>query len=300
MNNRNQELIVDLLGGQLSPTEERSLLSQIESEPALRSEYEAQMSVISILDASPVTAMTAEERSTLHAALRQQLYLDDSPAPVVAAPSRWQRWLAPIGGLAVAAAVVVGAIVVLPGALSTDDSDGSFEVAFAEITTTAASSSATDALSGEIETQSADDGGDGVTAPDVDESGLAGGAVSDEETQAAETFDAAVAPLALPYLADIDLGILESDLASDPESLRNSTSPTPSKSSGFGDAQVAQVDDCLDSLRTGDSASFFSPIAMTTYEGIPAVVISISPSEGDPFLAVFSLDLCREITSTQR
>ena len=183
MNERNQELIVDLLGGQLSPTEERSIRARIESDPDLRSEYETQMSIISLLDASSIPSMTTEERSTLHAALRQQLHLDDSPAPVVAAPSRWQRWLAPIGGFAVVAAVIVGAIVVLPGALSTDDSDGPFEVASAEITTTAASSSS-DAVPGEVETQSTDDGGDGVTAPDVAESGLAGGTAADEEMQA--------------------------------------------------------------------------------------------------------------------
>jgi len=298
MNERNQELIVDLLGGHLSPTEERSILARIESDPDLRSEYKAQMSTISLLDASSIPSMTAEERSTLHAALRQQLHLDDSPAPVVAAPSRWQRWLAPVGGLAVAAAVIVGAIVVLPGALSTDDSDGSFDVASAELTTTAASSSA-DAIPGEVETQSADDGGDGVTAPDVAESGLAGGDAADEETQAAETFGAAEAPLALPYVTDIDLDALESDLASDPESLRNSPAPTSSKASEFDDSQVAQADDCLESLTTGDTSSFFAPVAMTTYDGVPAVVVSVSPSQGDPFLAVFSLDLCREIANTQ-
>jgi len=298
MNERNQELIVDLLGGQLTPAEERSILARIESDPDLRSEYETQMSIVSLLDASSTPSMTAEERSTLHATLRQQLHLDHSPAPVVATPSRWQRWLAPIGGLAVAAAVVVGAVVVLPGALSTDDSDGSFEVASAEITTTAASSSA-DALPGEVEAQSADDGGDGATAPDASESGLAGGSAADENTQDAETFAAAETPLTLPYVADIDLDALENDLASDPESLRNSTPPTSSKSSEFDDAQVAQSDDCLDSLTTGDTSSSFSPIAMTTYEGVPAVVVSVSPSEGDPFLAVFSLDLCREIASTQ-
>lgn len=298
MNERNQELIVDLLGGQLSPTEERSIRARIESDPELRSEYDTQMSIISLLDASSIPSMTMEERSTLHAALRQQLHVDNSPAPVVAAPSRWQRWWAPIGGFAVAAAVIVGAIVVLPGALSTEDSDGSFEVASAEITTTAASSSA-DAPPGEVETQGTDDGGDGDTAPDVAESGLAGGAAPDEEMQASETFDAAGAPLALPYVTDIDLDALESDLASDPESLRNSTPPTSSKSSEFDDTQVAQSDDCLESLTTGDTASFFAPIAMTTYDGVPAVVVSVSPSEGDSFLAVFSLDLCREIASTQ-
>ena len=150
-----------------------------------------------------------------------------------------------------------------------------------------------------VATESAYSERDGVTAPDVTESGVAGEDAADEETQSAETFDSAAPPSPLPYLTDVDLDVLESDLSSDPESLRNIAPPTSSKSSEFGDAQVAQADDCLASLTNDDTASIFSPIAMTTYEGIHAVVVSVSPSEGDSFLAVFSLDLCREIASTQ-
>jgi hypothetical protein len=296
MNERNQELIVDLIGGLLSLDEERAAFTRIENDPDFRADYETQLSVISMLEASSTPSMTPDERSTLHAALRQQLHLDDTPVPVVAVTSRWQRWWAPLGGLAVAAAVVVGAVVILPGALSSSDSDGSFETASAEIATTAPNASLGDGLAEETEDQS---GGADAAAPQATESAVAGGSTADGEvpsTTTAAAYDAAEAPAALPYLADVDLEVLESELASNPESLRNSV-PTPSSKSS--ELDPSQVESCLDSLRADDAASSFSPIATTTYEGTESVVVSVSPSEGDPFLAVFAVDSCRELTSTQ-
>ncbi|MCJ7781281.1 MAG: hypothetical protein MUQ27_10700, partial [Acidimicrobiia bacterium] len=99
-----------------------------------------------------------------------------------------------------------------------------------------------------------------------------------------------------PYLSDIDLEALERELSSDPESLRNSISTPSTKSS---ELDPSQVEACLDSLRADDTASSFSPLATTTYEGTESVVVSVSPSEGDPFLAVFAVDSCRELASTQ-
>ncbi|MEA3510388.1 MAG: hypothetical protein U9R51_03030, partial [Actinomycetota bacterium] len=156
MNERNQNLIIDLIGGRLSPDEERTALSRIEGDPNLLAEYTAQMSALSILESSKRPMMTKDERATLHETLRRQLHLDDSTAPVVAAPSRLQRWWAPIGGLAVAAVVIVGAVVVLPNTLSGSDSDTVFEAALAETTTTAPSASLTEDLAGIAEDEGAD------------------------------------------------------------------------------------------------------------------------------------------------
>ena len=289
MNERNQELIVDLIGGRLSPYEERAALTRIENDPDLRAEYEAQMSAISVLGASSLPTMTAEERTTLHAALRRQLNLADAQVPVLAAPSRWQRWWAPIGGLAVAAAVVFGAVVVLPGALSENDSSDTFEAASAPVTTTTPSASV-------AEDEGTGDNSAGASAPEATESAPEGDYSGDAETQAADTYDGAAVGAALPYLTDLDLNTLESDLDSDPAALRNSTPPPPAKSA---ELEAEQVDACLESLRADSPTSEISPIALTTYEDTESVVVSIAPSGGDAFLAVYGVALCRELDSTQ-
>ena len=297
MNERSQELIVDLIGGLLSPAEERAALARIENDPVLRTEYEMQLSAISVLGSSSMPSMTPQERSTLHAALRQQPHLDPAPVPAVSAPSRWRRWWAPVGGLAVAAVVVFGAVVVLPGALSGGDSDGAIQLVSAEIGTTAPTPSPTDGLADKAASGSDDTGGADAEAP---ENALAGGSSADEKIQpttTAASFDAAGAAADLPYLLEVDLEALENQLASDPESLRNSLSTPSTKSS---ELDTSQLNACLDSLRDNDSATSFSPLAATTYEGIEAVVVSASPAEGEPFLLVLAVESCRELTDTQR
>ena len=294
MNERNQELIVDLIGGRLSRDEERTALARIEADPGLRAEYETQMSVVSMLGASSIPSMTPEERSTLHASLRQQLRLADAPVPVVVAPSRWQRWRAPLGGLAVAAAVIVGAVVVLPGALSGDDSDGAFDMASAEIATTVPAASLADDSENVAEAPET-----GEAMPQSAESTVGGGMSADEEAQPTTTaaaYDAAATPATVPYLADVDLDALESELASDPESLRNDISAPLTKSL---ELDTPLMEACLDTMRAADMASSFSPIATTTYEGAGAVVISVSPPAGDPFLAVYAVASCVELANTQ-
>ncbi|MEA2010139.1 MAG: hypothetical protein U9N78_05495 [Actinomycetota bacterium] len=296
MNKYDQQLIVDLLGGGLSQDEERAALDRIDKDPSLRAEYESQLSAMSILGASPIPMMTADERTALHSSLRKQLHLDDAPVPVVAAPSRWQRWWAPIGGLAVAAAVVFGAVVVLPGALSGGVSDAEFQTASAELTTTAPSASSTEDVAGTFEDESSGDNSAVAAAPEA-----AGGASDEEdsagaETQAVDTFEAAVPPSDLPYLTDVDLDVLGGALPSESDSLRSNPSVPSSKSAEFG-AELVNV--CLDSLRVDSPASEFSPIALTTYESIPSVVVSISPSVGEDFVAVYSVASCQELASTQ-
>lgn len=296
MNERNQHLILDLIGGRLSPDEERAALNRIEEDPILRAEYEAQMSALSILEASAPPMMTADERATLHATLRRQLHLDDSPVPVVAAPSRWQGWWAPIGGLAVAAAVIVGAVVVLPNTLSGSDSDASFDAASAEITTTALSASLADDLAGVTEEEGTDGNSAGAASPEATESASDEAISEDAETQAVDTYEAATTTMSLPYLIDVDLGLLEGDLSSDPDALRSNPAPSSSKSV---DSDPVLVDDCLDSLRVDSPTSEISPIALTNYEGTESVVVTVAPSSGNSFLAVYSVALCRELASTQ-
>lgn len=296
MNERNQDLIIDLIGGRLSPDEERAALNRIEEDSNLRAEYEEQMSALSILEASTQAMMTADERATLHATLRRQLHLDDSPVPVVAAPSRWQRWWAPIGGLAVAAAVIVGAVVVLPNTLSESDSDIALDAASAEITTTAASAELTDDVAGVTEDEGTGENSAGAAAPEATEGAPDEASSEDAETQAVDTYEAATTTLSLPYLMDVELGLLEDDLASDPDVLRSDPAPSSPK---FVEFDTVRADACLDSLRADSPSSEIFPIALTDYEGTESVVVSVSPSSGNPFLAVYSVSLCRELDSTQ-
>ncbi|MFV9672218.1 MAG: hypothetical protein ACNYZH_03245 [Acidimicrobiia bacterium] len=296
MNERNQNLIIDLIGGRLSPDEQRRALNRIEEDSNLRAEYEAQMSALSILEASVQPMMTADERATLHATLRRQLHLDDSPVPVVAAPSRWQRWWAPIGGLAVAAAVIVGAVVVLPNTLSGSDSDTTFEAASAEITTTAPSASLTEDLAGVAEDEGTGENSAGAAAPEATEGAPDEATSEDAETQAADTYEAATTTLSLPYLMDVDLGLLEDDFDSNPDALRSDPAPSSSKSV---ESDTVRVDACLDSLRADSPTSEIFPIALTDYEGTESVVVSVAPSSGNSFLAVYSVTLCLELASTQ-
>ena len=297
MNERNQELIIDLLGGRLSPDEERRALARIKKDSDLRVEYEAQVSAISILGESATPTMTADERTALHASLRRQLHLDETPVPVIAAPSRWQRWWAPVGGLAVAAAVVVGAVVVLPGVLSDNGLTGSFEAASAEITTTAPSASLAEDFAGVTEDESAGDGSAGAAAPQATESAPDEEDSVNAEAQATDTYEAADTTASLPYLTDIDLDLLANGLTSDPETLRSNPPPSSSKSSGFDADRVVS---CLDSLRIDNPSSEISPLALTTYQDTESIVVSVTPSTGDHFLAVYSVVLCQELANTQR
>jgi hypothetical protein len=59
------------------------------------------------------------------------------------------------------------------------------------------------------------------------------------------------------------------------------------------------VDACLESLRVDDPSSEIFPIAFATYENTVSVVVSVSPSAGDGFLAVYSVASCLQLASTQ-
>lgn len=292
MNDRMQELVVDLIDGRLSAHDERVARTRIDADPAFRAEYEAQLSIISVLEASPTPMMTSEERSSLHTALRRQLHLDETPAPVVAAPPRWQRWWAPVGGFAVAAALLVGAVVVLPGSLSETDSGASVDVALDETTTIATSGASSEEFVDRIEVEGVGDGEKGAT-----DSAVAGGEASaDTEDPSAQTYDAVSALPSLPYLTAVDLDTLEREFSSDTDLLSRRLSESSTKASA---AEFSLVEACLDMLRAEDSISAFSPIATTTVDGTTAVVVSVSPGEGDPYLAVLDVGSCQEIAITR-
>lgn len=116
MNDRDRHLIVSLLDGALSPTEQEEVRARLQIDAEMRAAYEEQLAVSTTLRSAPAVSMSADERNELHGALRAGLFLDDTAAvaPVVAPARRWSRWWAPLAGLATAA-VIVTAVVVLPG-----------------------------------------------------------------------------------------------------------------------------------------------------------------------------------------
>ena len=116
MNDRDRNLIVSLLDGALSPTEQEEVRARLQIDAEMRAAYEEQLAVSTTLRSAPAVSMSADERNELHGALRAGLFLDDTAAvaPVAAPARRWSRWWAPLAGLATAA-VIVTAVVVLPG-----------------------------------------------------------------------------------------------------------------------------------------------------------------------------------------
>lgn len=116
MNDADIELISSLIAGDLPPEQAAEARARIEASNELGAAYDEQLAVATTLRTVPAAAMTAEERSALHATLRSELRLDDAPAPVAAASHRW--WFA-LGGLATAAAAVF-AFAVVPSILDND------------------------------------------------------------------------------------------------------------------------------------------------------------------------------------
>ncbi len=116
MNDRDRHLIVSLLDGALSPTEQEEVRARLQIDAEMRAAYEEQLAVSTTLRSAPAVSMSADERNELHGALRAGLFLDDTTAvaPVAAPGQRWSRWWAPLASLATAA-VIVTAVVVLPG-----------------------------------------------------------------------------------------------------------------------------------------------------------------------------------------
>lgn len=289
MSDHDLDLITELISGRLSPEERRAALTRVAADPELQSEYETQLATASLLRDAPVPTMTATERSNLHATLRQQLHLDDAPTPVAPAPSRWQRWWAPITGLAAAAAVVVGAVVILPDS-NTDDS---LQFAAAEVTSTVQAS----------RSDEADTGGSADSAGSIEEEQTT--AASEELVPPTPTEDGitgtlesagAASPRSIPHLPDVDLNQLGLVYARGADEFANELD----KSAESADpVESSEVNACLD--RSGDAAeeASLSIVATATIEGVDVVVLSVTPPTGDPYLVALDVATCRELASTR-
>lgn len=122
MNDSDRHLIVSLLDGALSPTEQAEVRARMEIDAEMKAAYDEQLAVSTTLRSAPSVSMSAAERNELHGALSAGLFLDEETAVApVAAPARgWSRWWAPLTGLATAA-VIVTAVIVLPGMFGGED-----------------------------------------------------------------------------------------------------------------------------------------------------------------------------------
>lgn len=297
MSEHDLNLITDLISGRLSPGERDEALRYVASDPALQSEYETQLATASLLSDLSAPAMTAEERSTLHASLRQQLHLDDAPAPVVTpAPSRWQRWWAPVTGLAAAAAVIVGAVVILPNS----GSDDSFEFASAALTETTVASRNADTPAGggaDLDGSFADEETEPTEATSAAETTTTA-AMSEETTTTAAATDVTgeAPPDALPHLPDDDLNSIALAYADDPESFtRGLESLTKDASS----VAARGLDVCVAEASSDDDAFVVVPVATITVDGTDAIVLSVTPPDAEPYFVALDLATCQELGSTR-
>ncbi|HZJ48070.1 MAG TPA: hypothetical protein VFD97_03415 [Acidimicrobiia bacterium] len=281
-------LIVDLVAGRLPPEEEQAALALVTADPGLRTEYESQRAIAALLADTPSPSMTPQERVLLHTELKAQLHFGD-PSPVVTvAPSRWHRWLAPLGGLAVAAAVIVGAVVVLPGTLSGDNANDSFDLASAPTTTAAASSERLDmfgsdgqpALEGPTEDASASE-----TGPDAITDGAVG-----------QAYNPSVERLDVPYVAAVDLDELAATYSSDPTLVDESLSRSSASISPMAKDQALS---CLEVASANIPGSAVIPLVVTAYDGVDAVIVAVTPETGDSYLVVYALDSCTELADTR-
>lgn len=292
MSDHDLDLIAELINGHLSPDERRAALGRVAADPELQSEYETQLAVSSLLGDAPAPTMTAAERSELRTALRQQLNLHEAPPPAVVAPSRWQRWWAPVAGLAAAAAVIVGVVIVAPNG----GSDDSLEFAAAQVETTIEAS----------RNDEADMGGSADSIDAVEEAQTTTTAAASEDlappAAAADTMDGSIAVSgedsaeALPHLPDVDLNTLGLAYAEGPAEFEEelSRSSAVSESATSSDAGV-----CLDGTEDVANGASFEIVATATISDIDVVVVVVTPVSGDPYLIALDAGTCEELASSR-
>ncbi len=122
MNDRDRDLILDLVEGRLSAEDAEVAMSRVQANHGLSQEFAEQTAVSAMLSKIEPVHLTGDERHTLRTTLAAELHLDTAAVATRRGPKR-QRWWLPVAGLAATAAVVT-AIVVLP---STSDNSTSFE-----------------------------------------------------------------------------------------------------------------------------------------------------------------------------
>ncbi len=283
MNDSDIEIVLALAQGRLSGQAEQDALSRIEADPELANELAIQIDAIKLVQSVSSPAMTAVERSTLHANLIEQLHLEPTSAP--AAPVRRKlSWWQPVVGLASVAALVL-AIVVVPDMFdsSNDSSGADFAVVARESPTGEGGTGA-----GEFSTTTAAASSvDSVESFDQPASGADDGSLVD--VGFLNVYE--VTEQDLPDLLDIVVTERSSPELSDEKLAR-------SRLSAFAPIELAVVTSCLDTLSEELPDAELIPLGVTTGEGGQVVHFGVDPGTGVDRLVSVDLDACSVVGTT--
>jgi hypothetical protein len=265
MNDQDLDLILALAEGRLSSDEATAASARVAADSELAAELAEQRTALEALSASPPVAMTTEERSSLRSGLISQLNLDDPPVPIPV--KRKIPWWQPALGIATAA-VIVTAVIILPGNLSGDDaaSEDFTAQALPQATTTAA----------------------------------AGGAASGADS---EDDDAASTPPQTESLADARTAPVYSLDGFDGESLLEATrgqrnqaeiDDSLAKAGLTNDSSidVARVDACLETLSADLPSGSQVPLGIEPTPDGDVVFLGVDSGEGVDSVVSIALDTC--------
>ena len=200
-----------------------------------------------------------------------------------------------MAGLAAAAAVVVGAIVILPSG-----QDASFEAASAALTeTTAQASSNANSSDGEGESLDgalSDEEASPTESAETETTTVASGEETTTTAASAAEVTGDAPPGALPHVPDGDLESIALSYSDDPatfargyDSLTKDASPDATSGS----------DVCLAEASSAADTSVVVPVATTAVDGADAVVLSVTPPDGEPYLLALDLATCEELANTR-
>lgn len=289
MNDNDIQLITSLIGGELSPIEQEEAVARVEASPQLRAAYDEQLSVASALRAEPKVSMTAAERSRLNTTLRAELFIEEAAVPAVVVTSGWNRWWAPLIGLATAAVIII-AVVVAPNVF---DDDGSTGVASAPSAMTTTPTLASDPLAGAVEDTDISRGGEqqADTAEGGEEQAAAASttmAGAATESAAPDTFSLSLeaapdapANLELPVLGDdVDVAGVESATRSATE---HATVDYASISRCFGQA--------------GETTGEAVIVGSVTQSGDEVVAVVTVTATGEEIVLIINLATCEVTTA---
>ncbi len=295
MNDHDLALIAQLADGTIDPKDEPAARALLESSGEARAEYDAQLTALAAIRAAGPALLSPVERSALRESLITQLGLETAPEPQ---PARRRRAV-PWGGLAVAAAALVGVVVLAPllSLLSTG------------------SDSASDTIAGALEAPAAD-------APAATGAGDAG-LPAEERSAPAETDDqdaplgalpaqtTAPSPAALffdglPYLGTIGVDELP-ELESELQSLSIDDASQWRLSLAGRDGAAESEAPLLDRFFARDGCAAAIPpgfageaVALAEVSNVTVVIYRLEPSAGagGPVLLLVELDTCSELAGS--
>jgi hypothetical protein len=147
MNDQDRNLIAAFAEGTLDPSDTTRAEELISAREDARLEYEAQTAALAALRAAPTAVMSADERSSLRAAIAAELHLEPAPEPAPVRPTRRWGWTALAGAAAAFVLLVaVGGSVI--NALNVSDEDRAADTTIAQSEPAEAAPAATEAAAG--------------------------------------------------------------------------------------------------------------------------------------------------------